>query len=105
MRGMTPRRPDDGAVLEVGAPVPPPSQPNGLGQSPSRRDGVFEAVLTDPGSRTIMVIKEVRALTNLGLAEAKNAVEGGPMSLGRGLTAEQGAKIQRDFAAVGARVE
>ena len=65
----------------------------------------FDVVLKDAGSEKIKVIKEVRAITGLGLKEAKEAVEGTPKTLKEAVSKEEAEKIKAQFAEVGATVE
>ena len=65
----------------------------------------FDVVLKDAGSEKIKVIKEVRAITGLGLKEAKEAVEGTPKTLKEGVSKEDAEKIKAQLTAVGATVE
>ncbi len=65
----------------------------------------FAVVLTDAGSNKINVIKEVRAVTSLGLKEAKDLVEGAPKTVKEGVTKEEAADIKKKLEAAGAKVE
>ena len=65
----------------------------------------FDVVLKDAGSEKIKVIKEVRAITGLGLKEAKEAVEGTPKTLKEAVSKEEAEKIKAQLVAVGAEVE
>ena len=65
----------------------------------------FDVVLKDAGSEKIKVIKEVRAITGLGLKEAKEAVEGTPKTLKEAVSKEEAEKIKAQLTAVGAVVE
>ena len=65
----------------------------------------FDVVLKDAGSEKIKVIKEVRAITGLGLKEAKEAVEGTPKTLKEGVSKEDAQKIKEQLEKVGAVVE
>ncbi len=65
----------------------------------------FDVVLTDFGSEKIKVIKEVRAITGLGLAEAKAKVEGVPAVLKEAVSKEDGEAIKKQLEDVGAKVE
>ena len=65
----------------------------------------FDVVLKDAGSEKIKVIKEVRAITGLGLKEAKDAVEGTPKTLKEAVSKEEAEKIKAQLVAVGATVE
>jgi large subunit ribosomal protein L7/L12 len=65
----------------------------------------FDVILTDFGSAKIKVIKEVRAITALGLKEAKTLVEGVPAPLKEGVTKEEAEEIKKQIEEVGATVE
>lgn len=65
----------------------------------------FTAVLTAIGDKKIEVIKEVRALTGLGLKEAKDLVEGAPKPVKEGVTKEEAEKIKAQLEKAGAKVE
>ena len=68
-------------------------------------DNGYTVWLTDPGQKKIMVIKEVRALTNLGLKEAKDLVEGAPKTVKEGIGKEEAEEIKKKLEAAGAKVE
>ena len=65
----------------------------------------FNVILTDAGAQKINVIKEVRAITGLGLKEAKDLVEGAPKPIKEGVTKEEAAAIKKKFEDAGAKVE
>jgi large subunit ribosomal protein L7/L12 len=65
----------------------------------------FTVVLTAAGEKKIEVIKEVRAITGLGLKEAKDLVEGAPKSVKEGVNKDEAAKIKATLEKVGAKVE
>lgn len=65
----------------------------------------FDAVLAAVGDQKIKVIKEVRAITSLGLKEAKELVEGAPQTLKEGVTKEEAEEIKTKVEAVGGTVE
>jgi large subunit ribosomal protein L7/L12 len=65
----------------------------------------FSVVLTDAGEKKINVIKEVRAITGLGLKEAKDLVEGAPKPVKDGVNKEEAAKIKKVLEDAGAKVE
>ena len=65
----------------------------------------FDVILTGFGDAKIKVIKEVRAITSLGLKEAKGLVEGAPAPLKEGITKEEAEEIKTQIEAVGATVE
>ncbi len=65
----------------------------------------FTVVLAAVGDKKINVIKEIRAITNLGLKEAKELVEGAPKPVKEGSTKEEAEKIKTSLEAVGATIE
>jgi large subunit ribosomal protein L7/L12 len=65
----------------------------------------FTVVLTEAGANKINIIKEVRAVTGLGLKEAKDLVEGAPKTVKDGATKEEAAKIKKLLEDNGAKVE
>ena len=65
----------------------------------------FDVVLTEIGSQKIQVIKVVRAITSLGLKEAKALVDGAPNNVKEGVTKEEAEEIKTKLADVGATVE
>ena len=65
----------------------------------------FDVILASVGDAKIKVIKEVRAITSLGLKEAKGLVEGAPAPLKEGITKEEAEEIKTQIEAVGATVE
>ena len=65
----------------------------------------FDVVLTNPGGSKIPVIKVVRAVTALGLKEAKELVESVPSKIKEGVSKEEAEKIKAQFEEVGAQVE
>lgn len=65
----------------------------------------FTVVLTDSGANKINVIKEVRAVTGLGLKEAKDLVEGAPKNVKEGVSKEEAEKIKKLLTDAGAKVE
>jgi large subunit ribosomal protein L7/L12 len=65
----------------------------------------FTVVLAATGEKKIEVIKEVRAITGLGLKEAKDLVEGAPKPVKEGVNKDEAAKIKAQLEKVGAKVE
>ena len=73
--------------------------------APAEEQTEFTAVLAAIGDKKIEVIKEVRALTGLGLKEAKDLVEGAPKAVKEGVNKEEADKIKATLEKVGAKVE
>ena len=65
----------------------------------------FDVVLLEVGEKKINVIKVVRALTNLGLKEAKDLVEGAPKPVKQGVTKDEAADAKKQLEEAGAKVE
>ena len=65
----------------------------------------FDVILAGAGDQKIKVIKEVRAITSLGLKEAKELVEGAPQPVKEGVTKEEAEEIKAKIEAVGGSVE
>lgn len=65
----------------------------------------FNVVLTDGGANKINVIKEVRAITGLGLKEAKDLVEGAPKSVKEGVSKADAETMKKQLEAAGAKVD
>ena len=65
----------------------------------------FDVVLTDAGANNVAVIKVVRAVTGLGLKEAKEAVDGAPSTLKEGVAKEEAEKIKAELEGAGAKAE
>ncbi len=65
----------------------------------------FNVILSDVGSNKINVIKAVREVTNLGLKEAKDLVDGAPKPVKEGVTKEEAEAIKKKFEEAGAKVE
>jgi large subunit ribosomal protein L7/L12 len=87
-----------GAVMMAG--------PAASGQAEEKEEkSVFDVILKEFGDKKIQVIKEVRALTGLGLKEAKDLVDGVPKPVKEGLSKEDAEAAQKQLEAVGAVVE
>ena len=65
----------------------------------------FDVILTGDGGKKIQVIKEVRAITGLGLGEAKALVEGAPKTVKEGVSKDEAEKIKAQLEGAGAKVE
>ena len=86
------------AVAAPGAAAP------GDGEA-AEEQTAFDVVLTGAGQQKIQVIKVVRALTGLGLKEAKDLVESAPKPIKEGVTKDEAAAIKKKFEEAGASVE
>jgi large subunit ribosomal protein L7/L12 len=85
------------AVAAVAAP--------GGAAAPAEEKTEFDVILVSSGDKKIQVIKEVRAITSLGLKEAKDLVEGAPKPIKEGVSKDEAAAIKKKFEDVGAKVE
>ncbi|MFH1594425.1 MAG: 50S ribosomal protein L7/L12 [Candidatus Omnitrophota bacterium] len=77
----------------------------GAGQAAAEEKTSFTVVLADIGSNKIQVIKEIRAITTLGLKEAKDLVEAAPKTVKEGATKEEANKMKAQLEKAGAKVE
>jgi large subunit ribosomal protein L7/L12 len=85
------------AVVAAAAP--------GAAAAPVEEKTEFTVVLTAAGEKKIEVIKEVRALTGLGLKEAKDLVEGAPKPVKEGVNKDEAEKVKAQLEKAGAKVE
>jgi large subunit ribosomal protein L7/L12 len=77
----------------------------GAAAAPAEEKTEFTVVLTAVGEKKIEVIKEVRALTGLGLKEAKDLVEGAPKAVKEDVTKDEAEKVKAQLEKAGAKVE
>ncbi|WP_332060741.1 MULTISPECIES: 50S ribosomal protein L7/L12 [unclassified Bartonella] len=77
----------------------------GAGAPVAEEKTEFDVILVEGGAQKINVIKEVRALTGLGLKEAKDLVEGAPKPIKEGASKDEAEKIKSQLEAAGAKVE
>ena len=82
-----------------------PAAGGGAGAAPAEEKTEFTVVLAAAGEKKIEVIKDVRAVTGLGLKEAKDLVEGAPKPVKEGVNKDEAAKIKAALEKVGAKVE
>ena len=75
------------------------------GAAPAEEKTEFDVVLTAAGDQKIKVIKEIRAITSLGLKEAKDLVESAPQPVKEGVSKEEAQEIKEKIEAVGGSVE
>jgi len=73
--------------------------------APAEEKTEFDVILTEVGAQKINVIKEVRAITGLGLKEAKDLVEGAPKPVKEGLAKAEAEKVKTQLEGAGAKVE
>jgi large subunit ribosomal protein L7/L12 len=91
--------------VTAAAAVAVAAAPGGAAAAPAEEKTDFTVVLTAAGDKKIEVIKEVRAITGLGLKEAKDLVEGAPKTVKEGANKDDAAKIKAQLEKVGAKVE
>jgi large subunit ribosomal protein L7/L12 len=82
-----------------------PMAGGGAAAAPVEEKTTFKVILKEAGSSKINVIKEVRAITNLGLKEAKDLVEGAPKAIKEDATKEEAEEMKKKLEAAGAKVE
>ena len=75
------------------------------GQAAAEEKTSFDLILTNAGANKIQVIKEIRAVTSLGLKEAKELVESAPKPVKTGIKKEEAEEIKKKLEAAGAHVE
>jgi large subunit ribosomal protein L7/L12 len=87
------------AAVAVAAPAA------GAAAAPAEVKDSFDVILTAAGDNKVSVIKAVRAVTTLGLKEAKDLVEGAPQTVKEGVPKADAEKMKKDLEAAGAKVE
>jgi large subunit ribosomal protein L7/L12 len=93
------------AAAPVAMAAAPAAGGGAAAAKPAEEKTEFTLVLTAAGEKKINVIKEVRAITGLGLKEAKDLVEGAPKTVKEGLSKEDANKFSEQLKAAGATVE
>lgn len=91
--------------VSAAAPVAVAAAGAGAAAEAAEEKTEFTVVLADAGANKINVIKEVRAITGLGLKEAKDLVEGAPKPVKEGITKDEAADMKKKLEAAGAKVE
>ena len=91
--------------VSAAAAVAVAAAPGAAAAAPAEEKTEFTVVLAAVGEKKIEVIKEVRALTGLGLKEAKDLVEGAPKPVKEGVNKEEAEKVKATLEKVGAKVE
>ena len=89
----------------VTAAAPVAAAPAAGAAAPAEEKSEFTIFLTSAGDKKINVIKEVRAITGLGLKEAKDLVEGAPKEVKAGVPKKEAEEIKAKLEAAGAKVE
>jgi large subunit ribosomal protein L7/L12 len=94
--------------VSAAAPVAVAAAPaggGGAGAAAKEEKTTFTVILEGAGDKKIQVIKEVRAITGLGLKEAKDLVDGAPKAIKEGVTKEEAADIKAKVEAAGGKVK
>ena len=91
--------------VSAAAPVAVAAAAPAAGAAPAAEKTEFTVVLTDAGDKKINVIKEVRAITGLGLKEAKDLVEGAPKTVKENIEKAEAEKLKKELEEQGATVE
>ena len=92
--------------VSAAAPVAAAAAPAGAAAAPAAEvKTTFDVVLKEAGANKIGVIKEVRAMTSLGLKEAKDLVEGAPKIVKEGVSKEEAEELKKKLETAGAKVE
>ena len=91
--------------VSAAAPVAVAAAGGGAAAPAAEEKTEFTVVLADAGANKINVIKEVRAITGLGLKEAKDLVEGAPKPVKEGVNKDDAAKLKAQLEGAGAKVE
>jgi large subunit ribosomal protein L7/L12 len=90
--------------VSAAAPVAVAAGPAAAAAPAAEEKTEFDVVLTEAGEKKINVIKEVRAITGLGLKEAKDLVEGAPKTVKEGVSKDEAEKIKKVLEEAGAKV-
>jgi large subunit ribosomal protein L7/L12 len=91
--------------VSAAAPAAAAAAPAGAAAAPAAEKTEFTVMLVEAGDKKINVIKEVRAITGLGLKEAKDLVEGAPKEVKADVSKDEAAKIKKQLEDAGAKVE
>ena len=91
--------------VSAAAPVAVAAAPGAAAAAPAEEKTEFTVVLAAAGDKKIEVIKEVRAITGLGLKEAKDLVEGAPKPVKEGVNKADAEAMKKKLEAAGAKVE
>jgi large subunit ribosomal protein L7/L12 len=91
--------------VSAAAPVAAAAAPAAAAAAPAVEKTEFTVVLLEAGEKKINVIKEIRAITGLGLKEAKDLVEGAPKEVKADVNKDEAAKLKKQLEDAGAKVE
>ncbi len=92
-------------VSAAAVAVAAPAAAGAAAAAPAEAKDSFDVVLTASGDNKVAVIKAVRAVTTLGLKEAKDLVEGAPQTVKEGVPKDEAEKMKKELEAAGAKVE
>ena len=93
-----------GGMMMAAPMMGAPGAPGAAAAEPEEEQTEFDVVLEDVGGNKIKVLKEVRAITGLGLKDAKELVESAPKPLKEGIPKEEAEKMKKQLEEVGAKV-
>ncbi len=91
--------------VSAAAPVAVAAVAGGAAAEAAEEKDEFDVILADAGDKKINVIKEVRAITGLGLKEAKDLVEGAPKPVKEAVSKDEAEELKKKLEAAGAKVE
>ena len=91
--------------VSAAAPVAVAAAPAAAGEAAAEEASEVNVILASAGANKIAVLKEVRAITGLGLKEAKDLVDGAPKAIKEGIKKEDAEAIKKQLEAAGATVE
>ena len=91
--------------VSAAAPVAMAAAPNGEAAAAVEEQTEFDVILASFGEKKINVIKEIRAITGLGLKEAKDLVESAPKSVKEGVSKDEGEELKAKLEGAGATIE
>ena len=96
---------DEKFGVSAAAPVAVAAAPAAAGEAAAEEASEVNVILASAGANKIAVLKEVRAITGLGLKEAKDLVDGAPKAIKEGIKKEDAEAIKKQLEAAGATVE
>ncbi len=91
--------------VSAAAPVAAAAAAPGAAAAAVEEQTEFDVILVEAGEKKINVIKEVRAITGLGLKEAKDLVEGAPKAVKEGCSKDEAAELKKKLEEAGAKVD
>ncbi len=91
--------------VSAAAPVAAVAAPGAAGEAATEEQVEFDVILISQGDKKIQVIKEVRAITGLGLKEAKELVESAPKAIKEAITKDEAEKIKEQIEGAGGQAD